>query len=95
MLKKMQGRIKESSQGMGLLLLKLFSGFMLGLTMALVIKEFVTFGQFMFTVIIVCFLGVFMRMSKKWKFSGVLLFNLFCVMTAMLLRMYITVAPGS
>ena len=94
MLKKMQGRLKSSSHGIGLLLLKLFSGFMLGLTFALVIRQFTTMGQFVLTFIIVVFIGVFLRMSRSWKFSGVLLFNLFCVMTAMLLRMYITLAPG-
>ncbi|MDZ4677357.1 MAG: hypothetical protein SGI74_07570 [Oligoflexia bacterium] len=94
MLKKMQGRFKESSRGLGLALLKIFSGFIIGLTFALIFKQLLDVGNFVFTFIIVLFIGVFFKLSGKWQYTGVLLFNLFCVMTAMLLRMYIVVAPG-
>lgn len=94
MIKKMQGRIKESSKGVGLLSVKLISGFFLGLTLALIVKQITHAGNFGFIFMIICMIGVFIKMSQSWKFTGVLLFNLFCVMTAMLLRMYILVAPG-
>ena len=94
MIKKMQGRFKESSRSFGLLALKVVSGFMIGLTVALIIREITRMGQFGFIFVIICTIGIFFRLSQKWKFSGVLLFNLFCVMTAMLLRMYIVIAPG-
>ena len=94
MLKKMQGRLKESSRSIGLITVKLFTGFMVGLTLALVFKQLMGLETFMFTFVIVCCIGIFVRLSAKWKFSGVILFNLFCVMTAMLVRMYIMIAPG-
>jgi hypothetical protein len=94
MLKNMQGRLKESSRGIGLFAIKLFSGFLLGLTIALIVRQITNMGNFSFIFVIVCMIGVFVRLSQKWKFTGVLLFNLFCVMTAMLLRMYILIAPG-
>lgn len=94
MIAKMQGKLKESSRSVGLLLLKIASGFFLGLTLALVIQQVSGVGSFGFIFMIVCMVGVFIKLSQTWKFTGVLLFNLFCVMTAMLLRMYIMVAPG-
>lgn len=94
MIKNLQGKIKESGRGFGLLLLKVLSGVLLGLTLALIFRQLTGIGNFIFTLVIVMFTGVFFRFSQKWKFTGVLLFNLFCVMTAMLLRMYILIAPG-
>jgi hypothetical protein len=94
MIKKMQGRIKDSSRSLGLLTVKILSGFILGITLSLILKQVTGMGDFSFIFVIVCMIGVFVKLSQKWKFTGVLLFNLFCVMSAMLLRMYILVAPG-
>jgi cell shape-determining protein MreD len=94
MFKKMQGRIKESSRSFALLLGKILTGFILGLTVALIVRAIVGSGNFVFTLTIVACAAVFVRIAQKWKPAGVLLFNLFCVMTAMLLRMYIMLAPG-
>ena len=94
MMKKMQGRFRESSRNIGLVLLKALSGAIVGLTFALIFRQVMGIKDFAFTFIIVLFVGVFFKLSTKWQFTGVLLFNLFCVMTGMLLRMYILVAPG-
>ena len=94
MIRKMQGRLKESSRGLGLFTIKIISGFFIGLTLALIFKQLMNVGQIIFVLVIVAAVSVFVKMSQKWKFTGVLLFNLFCVMTAMLLRMYILIAPG-
>ena len=94
MISKMQGRLKESSKSFGLFMAKLISGMILGLTLALILQGFTGLANFGFIFVIVAMTGAFVKLSQKWKFSGVLLFNLFCVMTAMLLRMYILIAPG-
>ncbi len=94
MIKKLQGQLRVSGRGFGLLLVKVLSGFILGLTFALVFRQLMNIGQLTFTFVIVMIVGFFIRLSSKWKFTGVLLFNLFCVMTALLLRMYLIVAPG-
>lgn len=95
MLKKMQGTIKDNSAGFALVFSKLVSGIFVGLTMALVVKTLFDVGSFAFVVVIVLITGAFMKMAAKWKFTGVLLFDLFCLMTALLLRMYIYMAPGA
>lgn len=94
MLKKTHIRIKESGKSFTLFLVKTVSGTLLGLTVALVVKGFTTLHNFAFAFIIVAITGAFLKLTQKWKFQGVLLFNLFCIMTAMLLRMYILIAPG-
>lgn len=94
MLKKTQIRIKESGKSVTLFIVKVISGMLIGLTTALVIKGFTSLGYFSFAFVVVAMTGAFLKLSQKWKFQGVLLFNLFCVMAAMLLRMYVLVAPG-
>jgi hypothetical protein len=94
MISGMQGKIKESGLSLGLISLKAATGLMVGLTFALIFRELMTVGNFLFTFTIVLFGVAFLRISQKWQFTGVLLFNLFCIMTALLLRMYILIAPG-
>lgn len=95
MMKKMQVSLKTSGRSMGLLVLKTVSGFVIGLTLALILRQLMELGHFTFTFMIVAVIAVFIKLSSSWKFTGVLLFNLFCIMTAMLLKMYIMIAPGS
>ncbi len=94
MINKMQSSIKESGLSFGLLALKAGTGLFVGLTFALIFRQLMDVGSFLFIFVIVVFGVGFLRLSQKWKYSGVLLFDLFCVMTAMLLRMYILIAPG-
>jgi len=94
MIKNVQGKIRDSGLGLGLLALKAGTGLFVGLTFALIFRELTEMGSFLFTFVIVVFGVVFLKISQRWKFAGVLLFDLFCVMTAMLLRMYILIAPG-
>jgi len=94
MIKGVQSKIKESSLSLSLLALKAATGLFVGLTFALIFRELMEVGSFLFTFVIVLFGVVFLKLSQSWKFTGVLLFDLFCIMTAMLLRMYILIAPG-
>src|SRR5450631_2459840 len=94
MIKNMQGKLKDSGRSIGIIALKIFSGMMVGLTFALIFRQLMDIGNFLFLFVIVVFIGAFLKLSQKWKYTGVLLFNLFCIMTALLLRMYILIAPG-
>jgi hypothetical protein len=94
MIKKMHMTLKDSSRSLSLVIAKILSGALIGLTLALILRGFLTLSHFSFTFVIVAMTGAFMKLSQKWKMTGVILFNLFCVMTALLLRMYILIAPG-
>ena len=95
LIQNMQVQIKRTSQNFGLMILKAFSGFVLGLVLAIAGEEVVGYGSLSFWFIVVLFTGVFLRISRGWSLGGVLIYNLVCVLLGLLLRMYILVAPGS
>ena len=92
---KIQVRLQESSKGLGLLLFKVVTGFFVGVSISLVYRTITSIGDTATLFIIVVATMGFLRISKKWKLAGVVVFNLVCVLLAMLLRLYILVAPGA
>ncbi len=90
-----QIKIKKSSVNIITLGLRILSGLVLGLTFAIAGQEIFQYGVYSFWFVIVTLSGVFLKISQNWTTSGVLVFNLVCVMIGMLLRMYVVVAPGA
>jgi hypothetical protein len=91
----LQYRIKTSSGSMLLLSFKLLVVFIVGLTFALIGERMVGYGTFSFLLVIVTTMGALYRIARSWKWSQSLVFALVCVLIALLLRMYILVAPGA
>lgn len=93
-----QERLVKGSHGLAAFILRLATGLVLGTTVALVFREMLGHGAsegkitFAFTLIVV--LGLFWRVSRKWAWTGVLVFDLILVTLALLLRMYVMVAPN-
>ncbi len=87
--------LKKSSASFLLFLLKLLSGVFLGLTFALAGEEIVGYEGFAFWFVLIMFTGIFLRVSKNWKFGGTIIFNLIFVLMALLFRMYVLMAPGA
>lgn len=85
--------VKTSSISLVAFSLRLISGFLLGITLALIGQELAGYGAFalMFATLVV--LGLFMRISSSWRVSQILIFDLICVLVGQLLRMYILLAP--
>lgn len=96
---KMQTQFKTSSSGILLFFLKLFSGLVLGLTFALVAEVMLGYAEgesilllvFVTTVIA----GLFLRMSRSWSMTTLLVFDLICILVGMLIRLYILIAPDA
>ncbi len=74
---------------------KLFVGSVLGLTFALIGEQMVGFGTLGFILVIVSTVATYLRIARSWKFVHVGIFSLICVLLAVLLKMYIQVAPGA
>ena len=99
MASRMQVRFKKTSGDLATFSLKMVSGLVIGLTLALAVQE--ALGKkdgedmisFLFMIVLAC--GAFFRVSKKWTLGSVLIFDLICVLIGMVLRLYIMVAPGS
>ena len=90
----LQDRVKTSSSSLGLMVVKLFTGFYLGLTVALIGDELLKYGWFSFILVMVVTLAALFRTLRSWSWSQVMIFNLICVLIGLLLRMYILIAPG-
>lgn len=89
-----QDKIKTSSNTAALFGVRLISGLFVGLTAALIGEEIIGYGVFSFVLIMLVMTGVVLRVSKKWSWMGVLIFNLICILLGLVLRMYILIAPG-
>lgn len=90
-----QTKIKTSSSSLFTFIMKVVSGLLLGLTIALIFQEIIGYSTLSFSLIAsVIFLG-FLRAARNWSLVSVLIFDLVCVLIGLLLRMYILVAPGA
>lgn len=94
-LEDLQYKIKTSSNSVLLFSFKIFIGFVLGLTLALIGQQITDYGTLAFLLVIVACLAAFYRVARGWKWSQSFVFTLVCVLVAVLLRMYIMVAPGA
>jgi len=90
-----QDRFKSTSHAVALLALKALSGAVLGLTLALIFQEIIQYGVLSFILVTVVVTGSILRISKTWSWTHILIFDLICVLIALLLRMYILIAPGA
>lgn len=82
-------RIKSTSSHLGLYSLKVFTGLLVGLTISLIGQEIIGYGNFSLTFVSVVIMGAFLRTSKHWSLTGIIIFDFICLLIAMLLRMYI------
>lgn len=88
-----QDGVKTTSVGMVSLTLRMVTGFFLGLTMGLIGQELIGYGNLGLLFFTLVILGVFVKLSSSWSIAKILIFDLFCILVAQLLRMYILLAP--
>lgn len=88
-----QDGVKNTSVSLMGMTLKLITAFIIGLTMALIGQEMMGYGTFSFVFVLVVVLALIFKLISKWNIGAVLLFDLFAVLIALLLRLYIQVAP--
>lgn len=89
----MQNGAKSSSVSLFHIFLRLITGLILGLTLALIGQEFFGYETFGLLFVIVVVVGAITKALSTWSISKILIFDLICVLVGMLLRMYILVAP--
>ena len=90
---QVQDGVKGTSVSFASLALKVVTAILIALTLSLIIQEMMGSGTFTFIFTMVLVIGLVMRLIGKWTVGAVLLFDLFCVLVALLLRLYIQVAP--
>jgi hypothetical protein len=95
---RVQQGLKQTSTDFALLALKLASGSVIGFTLALVVQEILGQPSEMTLAFIFSFLitvGVFWRLTRSWGLSAVLVFDLIAILTGLLLRLYVMIAPNA
>lgn len=88
-----QDRVRNSGLLIFSFVLKIITGSWLGATFATVVHTVAKIGTLSYVFIIVATLGLIFRILKGWSIFGIVVFNLVFFLTAVLLRMYIYMAP--
>lgn len=88
-----QEGVKSSSLSLFCLTLRVLTGFMLGLTLGLIGQELVGYGTLALSFMMIVVMGLVVKTTSGWGLGRILIFDLILVLVAMLLRMYILVAP--
>lgn len=94
LLQQFQLKVRVTGSGLLVFTARLISGMILGLTVALVGQEATGYGAVSFWFVLIAVATGFVRISRSWTGSGVLIFDLVAVLMALVLRMYILIAPG-
>lgn len=89
-----QERLKTSTNALALISFRILTGLFLGLTFALIGDQIIDYGWFSFMLVIAVTTGTIFKVTRSWAWIHILIFNLICVLTGLVLRMYILIAPG-
>lgn len=73
--------------------LRFLTGIFLGLILGLIGQELIGYGTFGLIFVMIVVIAALIKLLSAWSISKILIFDLICVLVAMLLRMYILVAP--
>lgn len=90
---QVQDGVKNTSVSLFGLALKFVTAFFFAMTVALIGQELMGSGNFTFVFTMVVVMGLIFKLIGKWNVGAVLLFDLFCVLVALLLKLYLQVAP--
>jgi hypothetical protein len=90
---QVQDGVKNTSVSLFGLCLKFITAFFFAMTLALIGQELMGSGNFSFVFTMVVVMGLIFKLIGKWNVGAVLLFDLFCVLVALLLKLYLQVAP--
>ena len=91
----LQYKIKTSSGSLMLTMARLFIGFILGLTFAIIGQQMMAYGDFAFMLVVIVSISAFYKIAQSWIWSNLAVFSFICVLIGALLKMYILIAPGA
>lgn len=89
----MQQGTKNLSISLAQRALRLFTGFFLGMVLALIIQEFTQSGLLMLVFFTTLFMVIVYKLLRTMSIFQIFIFNVICILIATALRMYIMIAP--
>jgi hypothetical protein len=94
-LENMQDTLRRNSQSIGLFVLRFISGIFWGVVLTLIMQQVLGYGQLLFWFVIVLITALVVKLTKSWKWTGVVVLDFVLILMGLLLKMYILIAPGS
>lgn len=88
-----QDGVKNTTVSLFHFSLRFVTGILVGMVLGLIGQELVGYGTFALLFVMVVVTAVILKMLSNLSIPQILIFDLICVLVAMLLRMYILVAP--
>ena len=89
----MQQGAKNTAISTAQRILRLISGFFVGMVLAIIVAELTQSGQLMLVFLTIFFMAMLYKILSRLQIFQILIFDLICVLIAALLRMYIMIAP--
>ena len=88
-----QSGAKSASHSVVTTILKVISVLILGMTISMIFQELTGYGSLAFVFVLSVVGAGFFRLMLNFNLWSTLVFDLVCVLVALLLRMYILMAP--
>lgn len=85
--------VKSTGYRFLVLMIRLLTGFFLGLTLSFIAQELVHFGMTSLILITTVITASFLKISSQWTITRILIFDLICILVGQILKMYILLAP--
>ena len=89
---KIKGNFRDTLHKTSLFLVRLFTGALLGTTLALIVQGLTPISTFLFMFIAITTIGVILRLTRYWSFAGTIILLLVFALIGVLLKLYIHTA---
>lgn len=90
----LQAGAKNASHSLAHAILRILSGFLIGVVLALIVQELTHSGTFMLLFLTTVFTAAIFKALSRFSMMQIFIFDLICVLLGTVLRMYILIAPG-
>lgn len=91
---QVQQTTKQATYSLSHIIIRLISGFFIGLVLALIAQELFQFGTLLLVFTTLLFMSIIYKLLSRYSVVQILIFDLICVLIVALLRMYILIAPN-
>jgi hypothetical protein len=89
----MKSSAQNTSINVATLILRILTGLIMGYVFGLIFQELLQSGNLVVVSFVIVMTFGFIKISKSWSFTKVLIFDIFVALVLQILKMYILLAP--
>ncbi len=89
---RIKDNVRGSAKHLSIFVVRLITGSLLGMTLALVTQSFSPISTFLFMFIAITTIGVVLRLTRYWSLAACVILLLVLVLIGVLLKLYIHTA---